>query len=251
MPTPPSQEEVLGYFETLSNWGRLGRGRHARHAEPDHAGEAQAGGLADPGRRQHLLLTRPSPGPVRARWPARTRSPTWCRAASCTPSATTGSTPRFPGRIDAAGLERAHLVRLPRLDLHAHRRPRPRLLGGSDVQTARSSALVKSGEGAHGSRPRTSCRTASSRAACLLDVARLKGKTTLDPEDYVFPEDLEAAEEAQGVRVEEGDVLLPARRLRGADRGRGGVRRGRRPRSFSGYNNAALPCRGCTNAGSR
>jgi kynurenine formamidase len=42
----------------------------------------------------------------------------------------------------------------------------------------------------------------------LLDVARTKGQEWLEPDDYVFPEDLEAAEQAQGVRVEPGDILF-------------------------------------------
>ena len=42
----------------------------------------------------------------------------------------------------------------------------------------------------------------------LLDIAQLKGKEWLDEGEAVFPEDLEAAEEAQGVWVEEGDALL-------------------------------------------
>ena len=42
----------------------------------------------------------------------------------------------------------------------------------------------------------------------LLDIARLKGKDWLEPGEAVFSEDLEAAEAAQGVRVEEGDALL-------------------------------------------
>jgi kynurenine formamidase len=42
----------------------------------------------------------------------------------------------------------------------------------------------------------------------LLDVPALTGRPWLEPGEAVFPEDLEAAEESQGVRVEEGDVLL-------------------------------------------
>jgi kynurenine formamidase len=41
----------------------------------------------------------------------------------------------------------------------------------------------------------------------LLDIARLRGQDWLEPTDYIFPEDLEAAEAAQGVRVEAGDIL--------------------------------------------
>jgi hypothetical protein len=42
----------------------------------------------------------------------------------------------------------------------------------------------------------------------LLDVARAKNVRWLGPGEGVMPEDLEAAEKAQGVRVESGDILL-------------------------------------------
>lgn len=42
----------------------------------------------------------------------------------------------------------------------------------------------------------------------LLDVAALKGKEWLDPGEGAFPEDLEGAEARQRVRVREGDALL-------------------------------------------
>ena len=42
----------------------------------------------------------------------------------------------------------------------------------------------------------------------LLDITQVRGKEWLDGGEGVFPDDLEAAEEAQGVRVEEGDALL-------------------------------------------
>ncbi|HMD05598.1 MAG TPA: cyclase family protein, partial [Candidatus Binatus sp.] len=42
----------------------------------------------------------------------------------------------------------------------------------------------------------------------LLDIPRLKKVEWLEPRDPIFPEDLDAAEKAQHVRVEEGDVLL-------------------------------------------
>jgi kynurenine formamidase len=42
----------------------------------------------------------------------------------------------------------------------------------------------------------------------LLDVAQLRGVPWLTADDPVMPEDLEAAEEREGVRVEEGDILL-------------------------------------------
>ena len=42
----------------------------------------------------------------------------------------------------------------------------------------------------------------------LLDIARVRGVDWLDASAPVFPEDLEAAEAAQGVRVEPGDILF-------------------------------------------
>jgi kynurenine formamidase len=42
----------------------------------------------------------------------------------------------------------------------------------------------------------------------LLDIARLRGVPWLEPGDPVFPEDLDAAEAAQSVRVEAGDILF-------------------------------------------
>ena len=41
----------------------------------------------------------------------------------------------------------------------------------------------------------------------LLDITRVRGKEWLEGGEPVLPDDLEAAEEAQGVRIEEGDAL--------------------------------------------
>jgi len=42
----------------------------------------------------------------------------------------------------------------------------------------------------------------------LLDIPRLRKKDWMEPGDRIFPEELDAAEKAHGVKVEEGDVLL-------------------------------------------
>ena len=42
----------------------------------------------------------------------------------------------------------------------------------------------------------------------LLDIPRLKGKDWLEPDEAVFPEDLDGAEKAAGLRVEAGDLLF-------------------------------------------
>jgi kynurenine formamidase len=42
----------------------------------------------------------------------------------------------------------------------------------------------------------------------LLDIPRARGVRWLEPGEHVFPDDLDAAERAQGVNVEAGDILL-------------------------------------------
>ena len=42
----------------------------------------------------------------------------------------------------------------------------------------------------------------------ILDIPRVKNINWLEPKEAILPEDLEAAEKAQGVQVEEGDVLF-------------------------------------------
>ena len=42
----------------------------------------------------------------------------------------------------------------------------------------------------------------------LLDIPLAKGRDWLEPDEPVMPEDLEAAEEVEGVKVDEGDILL-------------------------------------------
>jgi kynurenine formamidase len=51
-------------------------------------------------------------------------------------------------------------------------------------------------------------RTGIVSRGVLLDIARLKKVDWLEPREKILPEDLDAAEKAQKVRVEEGDVLL-------------------------------------------
>ena len=78
---------------------------------------------------------------------------------------------------------------------------------GGKMYNGRSSALVTSGEGAQIQTAEV-MRDGILTRGVLLDLARLRGKDCLGADDPAFPEDLEACEKAQRVRVEEGDVVL-------------------------------------------
>lgn len=54
----------------------------------------------------------------------------------------------------------------------------------------------------------TALREGVATRGVLLDVAGSRGGDWLEPGEAVFPSDLEAAEEGEGVRVDEGDVVL-------------------------------------------
>ncbi len=73
----------------------------------------------------------------------------------------------------------------------------------------------------------------------LLDIARLRGVDALAADDHVFPEDLEAAEQAAGVRVEPGDVVIIRTGEGGARRSKGRDYNANKPRS--GFQAACLP----------
>jgi kynurenine formamidase len=64
--------------------------------------------------------------------------------------------------------------------------------------------------GSHGARKCaiTVAREGVVTRGVLIDIPRLKNIEWMEPGDRVFPEDLDAAEKAHGVHVQEGDVLM-------------------------------------------
>ena len=83
---------------------------------------------------------------------------------------------------------------------------RPTTSGTGRMYNGRSCNLITSREGAQVEAVDLLRDGVVSRGV-LLDVAAVKGRW-LDAGEGVMPEDLEAAEKAQGVRVEPGDILL-------------------------------------------
>jgi kynurenine formamidase len=73
----------------------------------------------------------------------------------------------------------------------------------------------------------------------LLDIARLRGVDVLAADDHIYPADLEAAEQAAGVRLEAGDVLLVRTGEGGARISEGRAYNPNKPRA--GFQAACLP----------
>jgi kynurenine formamidase len=68
-------------------------------------------------------------------------------------------------------------------------------------------ASAVSGDGAAAEGIETAATGLTGRGV-LLDIPRLRGVSWLEPGGHVMPADLEAAEREQGVRIEEGDIVL-------------------------------------------
>lgn len=195
-----SEAEVIGYYTSLSNWGRWGTedelgtlnlitpekrkqaGALVRDGQVISCAriitwEATADGPLPP-RHEMIKSGEDDPGPIIGR-------------ANATDSFTVAPHGRTITHLDAPS--------------HTFVRTDPSkpwtLFNGKprEMVTSDQGALAGSVELAGGG--------IVSRGV-LLDVARTKGQEWLEPDDYVFPEDLEAAEQAQGVRVEPGDILF-------------------------------------------
>ncbi|MBI2467243.1 MAG: cyclase family protein [Candidatus Rokubacteria bacterium] len=199
MPTSvPSEAEVIGYLKTCSNWGRWGA--------DDQLGTIN---LITPAKRQ-----------AAARLVRDGVSVTCARPVVTDITAdTTFQVMRFmvdsgEGR-DTAPPERLlqrrgagefigmvfHGYTITHVDSLAHFFWEGKIYNGRSCNliTAREGATVEAVELLHAG--------VVSRGV-LLDVARARGVRWLERGEGVMPADLEAAERAQGVRVEPGDILL-------------------------------------------
>ena len=236
MPEVPSQEEVLSYFDTLSNWGRWG--------DDDTLGTLNL--ITDAKRRQAASLVRegvsiscsrliPWGGPQLAGG-----NPTIDMAQSGERYAL-GDNPEDPAMPGVEPLQWAgerlsfafHGSIFTHIDGLAH------VFWNGRMYNGRSAGLVKTSEGALEQTSEV-MRDGIMTRGVLLDVARALGQDPLPMAPGVYPEDLEAAEEAQGVRVEEGDVLL-LRTGYGAQH-QAAIRAGEEPpHEHSGFHAATLP----------
>jgi kynurenine formamidase len=189
----PTEDEVLGYMGSLSNWGRWG---------PDDelgtlnlitpAKRAQAGRLVREGISvtcSRLIVPEMAPD-VTSIPPLHYMIRTGEHAPSSGPG----------GSSDFIGLS-FHGLTITHLDSLCHQFWDGKMYNGKPASLVGVEQKATAG---HIDNAQNGVVT----RGVLLDIAQVKGKDWLEAGEAVFTEDLEAAEEAQGVHVEEGDALL-------------------------------------------
>jgi kynurenine formamidase len=198
--TPPSEAEVLGYFESLSNWGRWG---------PDD----QLGTLnhITPAKRQAAAALVREGVTVSCAWDIETTPQpdhafgTPQRWMLSSGQGLEDSEPVIkPGRMSGAmefiGLV-YHGYAVTHVDGLSHIFWDRRMYNGVPA----SKVTTPLGATHHAI---TAVRDGVLTRGVLLDIAAARGKDWLEAGEGVFPEDLAAAEARQGVTVGEGDVVL-------------------------------------------
>ena len=232
MPTAPSEDVVLTWFEQLSNWHRWGpddRLGTLNHVTP--AKRVSAAGLVRDG------------VSVSCSWDIRTGRQPGATVENQRYMLSTGLGLADEGRKGLLGGGRAggaqefigmvfHGLDVTHLDSLAHIFWDGKMYGGAPA------SMVSDRQGALMHDVLAVAQGVTTRGV-LLDIARLRGVDVLAADDHVYPEDLEAAEQAAGVRVEPGDVVLMRTGEGGARRRTGRDYNANKPRS--GYQAACLP----------
>ncbi len=201
MPTPPSEEVVLSWFDELSNWGRWGdddRLGTMNHLTPDKV--VASSKLVKKGL------------PVSCSWDIKTGLQPGATVESQRYMLSTGLGLDSEGRKGLFGAGRAgaaqeyigmvfHGLDVTHLDSLAHLFWDGKMYNGvpSSKVSDRQGALVHDV---------LAVQNGVTTRGVLLDIPRLRGVDVLNADDHVYPEDLEAAEKAAGINVEPGDVLL-------------------------------------------
>jgi kynurenine formamidase len=194
----PSEQEVIGYVKTLSNWGRwgaedeLGTINLITPAKRAAAARLVKDGVAVTGAR-----------PIVTDVMADTTFQVMRFMVDSGEGRDTASAARLLARRGASEFIGMvfHGFTVTHVDSPAHFFWEGQLYNGRscNLVTSREGATVESIELLHDG--------VVSRGV-LLDVARTRGVRWLGPGEGVMPEDLEAAEQAAGLRVEAGDILV-------------------------------------------
>ena len=189
----PTEEEVLGWMNSLSNWGRWGPDDELgtlNLVTPEKV--AQAGRLVTEGITVTCarLIVPEGAADVTSIPPLHYM----VRTGESAPANGGGGASDFFG-FSFHGLTITHL------DALCHQFWDGKMYNGKDAALVTADQKATAG---HIDRAQNGFVT----KGVMLDITKVKGKQWLDPGEPVFTEDLEAAEAAQGVRVEEGDALM-------------------------------------------
>jgi kynurenine formamidase len=196
---PPTEDEVLAYFESLSNWGRWGEDDQRgtlNHITPETQKRAAAAV------RHGISVScawelAAGPGSL----DRHTRSFRTAAELATTENA-------IPGQEQARwGSSGEHLCMTFHGVLHTHVDSLCHIFWDGKMYNGRPAELVSTGGGAAWCAV-TSAASGMLTRGVVFDLPALRGVPWLEPGEPVFPEDLEAAEERQGVRVESGDAIL-------------------------------------------
>ncbi|WP_156749649.1 cyclase family protein [Mycobacterium sp. E1747] len=201
MRNAPEEEEMLKWFDTLSNWGRWG--------EDDRLGTLNH--ITAEKRVAAAQLVQDGES-VSCSWDIRTGRQPGAIVESQRYMIATGLGLEDEGRRGLLGPGRAggaqeyigmvfHGLDITHLDSLAH------VFWNGQMYNGVPASLVSDRHGALKHDVLAVANGVTSRGV-LLDIAKLRGTDVLDADDHIYPEDLEAAEEAAGVRLEPGDVLL-------------------------------------------
>ena len=189
----PSEAEVIGWMDSLSNWGRWG--------DDDQLGTLNL--ITDAKRVQAAALVKEGISVTCSRVvvPEIAADVTsipplhyMIRAGDTVPAEGAGGTSDFIG-FSYHGLTITHI------DALCHQAWNGKLYNGFDASLigSESKATVLNIDQA---------KNGIITRGVMLDIAKLRGVDWLEAGEGVFTEDLEAAEKAQGVRLEEGDALM-------------------------------------------
>ena len=189
----PSEDDVVGYMSSLSNWGRWGPDDEMGTLNlitPEK--RTQAARLV----REGISVTCSRPIVPEITSDVLTIPPLhyMITTGESAPSSGPGMADDFMG-VSYHGLTITHL------DSLCHQFWDGKMYNGTPAATVTAKQKATVGDV-------TNAVNGFVTRGVLLDIARVRGVEWLEAGEGVFPDDLETAEEAQGVRVEEGDALL-------------------------------------------
>ena len=180
-----SDKEVLEYMQTLSNWGRWGK--------DDELGALNL--ITDEKRYSAIQLVQDGHTVSCARpWTTDMDEDVSYQSVRFTAQNNSGGALEYIGMV-------FHGFHITHIDSLGHVFWDGKMYNGYD------SSKFSTADGALVSSVQPAKNGIISRAV-LLDIAKMKGKKWLDKDEYVYPEDLTAAEKYYNVSVRSGDILL-------------------------------------------